>query len=98
MTRGIRQGVSAFDSNSMFSSSHRVKIQDDSSEDEADYDYPPISQKKYFAQGRPSILPRRRRCSIDSELFELTDKLTGESVDFTLYNETDLPFLDPKNS
>jgi hypothetical protein len=43
-------------------------------------------------------LPRRRRFSIDSEVFELTDKLTGEIQDFTMYHETDLPFLDPKNA
>jgi hypothetical protein len=60
--------------------------------------YEPISSRKFFAQGRPSILPKRRRFSIDSEVFELTDKLTGQPHDFTMYNETDLPFLDPKNS
>ncbi len=98
LNRGIRTNVSSFDSNSMFSSIHRVRIQEDSSDDEADSDYEPISSKKYFAPGRPSILPKRRRTSIDCELFELTDKLTGDIHDFTMYNESDLPFLDPKNA
>ena len=35
--------------------------------------------------------------TIEYELFELSDKLTGVIHDFPVYNESDLPFLDPRN-
>lgn len=93
--RSSRKSISSFEG-SMFSSSHRVKIQDDSDSD-AESDYL-LSSKKH--QNRPSILPKRvpRRPSIDSEVFELSDKLTGVINEFTVYNERDLPFLNPRNA
>jgi hypothetical protein len=104
MFRRARNSVSSFET-SMFGSSHRVQIKEDSSSDE-DSDYEPSSysyfgnsaHRKQQQRKQPSNHFRKmRKDSIDFELFELSDKVSGVIHDFKLYNECDLPFLDPRN-
>ena len=76
----------------MFASSHRVQIKEESSdEEEASYAF--RRQKQQISRRRPQMYKH----AISYELFELSDKLTGTMHDFKMYNESDLPFLDPRN-
>jgi hypothetical protein len=47
----------------------------------------------FLSNWRNHKQPRR----IEYEILELEDKLTGCTLDFNVYNDCDLPFLNPRN-
>ena len=73
------------------SSSARRLIEETDSDTETDY-----QQSTYT--GLTSCLNKWRKAKkIDYEILELEDKLSGTIHDFHVYNDADLPFLNPRN-
>jgi hypothetical protein len=95
-----RGSISSFD-NHLFGS--RVPDHFDTSSDEDDDFEPPSYGISHIKQRHLNSLSSRVGSGrtakrIPYELFELEDKLSGKVLDFNIYNDSDLPFLnDTKN-
>jgi hypothetical protein len=71
----------------MFGGRKNLNYSDDDSSDDEDY------KPSHRYSLKPSHKIGRGQRRISYEVFELEDKVTGKVLDFNIYNDSDLPFL-----